>query len=189
MCARPAHRVCETYFFPAFSARKAKEAYAQTELRKMQNRMVFGEAEQEVGAFDQTKGLGMVGSGKVRAGTGESKSRGMCSLTSDASSTDLRCLKFTAKMSKANKLRTAALNRATQSSGAGGTQTSGTATSLTVTPVQGQYDFGVSITIVNLLGSLGFELTNKAAAAARVKEANDRWFAGGTFSFVGQKGA
>ncbi|KAJ2965639.1 hypothetical protein NUW54_g14051 [Trametes sanguinea] len=60
----------------------------------------------------------------------------------------------------------AALNRATQ----GGTATSGTATSLTVTPVQ------------------GFELTNRAAAAQRVKEANERWFSSGTFSFVGQKG-
>jgi hypothetical protein len=37
-------------------------------------------------------------------------------------------------MSKANKLRTAALTRSAQQSGA---QTSGTATSLTVTPVQG----------------------------------------------------
>lgn len=34
----------------------------------------------------------------------------------------------------------------------------------------------------------GFELTNRAAAAQRVKEANERWFAGGTFSFIGQKG-
>ena len=59
-------------------ARKAKEAYAQTELRKMQNRMAFGEAEEEVGAFDQTKGLGMIGaaSGKVRAGAGEARSKG-----------------------------------------------------------------------------------------------------------------
>lgn len=129
-------------------ARKAKEAYAQTELRKLQNRMVFGQPEEEVGAFDQTKGLGMigVGSGKVRAGMGEAKSR--------------------AKLSKANKLRTAMLARAAQSSAS---SPSGTATSLTVTPVQ------------------GFEL-NRAAAAQRVKEANDRWFAGGTFSFVGQKG-
>ena len=40
--------------------------------------MPFGEAEEEVGAFDQTKGLGMigVGTGKVRSGIGESKSRG-----------------------------------------------------------------------------------------------------------------
>lgn len=74
-----------------------------------------------------------------------------------------------AKLSKSNKLRTAMLTRAAQS-GLGGTQTSGTSTSLTVTPVQ------------------GFEL-NRAAAAARTKEANERWFAGGTFSFMGQKGA
>lgn len=38
--------------------------------------MAFGEVEEEVGAFDQTKGLGMIGSGKVRAGLGEAKSRG-----------------------------------------------------------------------------------------------------------------
>ncbi|TFK29285.1 U4/U6 small nuclear ribonucleo protein Prp31 [Coprinopsis marcescibilis] len=129
-------------------ARRAKEAYAQTELRKLQNRMVFGEAETEVGAFDQTKGLGMIGhaSGKVRAGAGEAKSR--------------------AKMSKANKLRTAALTKSAQQS----QQISGMATSLSVTPAQ------------------GFELTNRATMAQRVKEANERWFAGGTFTFVGQKG-
>lgn len=65
----------------SFRARKAKEAYAQTELRKLQNRMVFGEAEEEVGAFDQTKGMGMigVGTGKVRAGAGDAKSRGKLS--------------------------------------------------------------------------------------------------------------
>lgn len=127
-------------------ARKAKEAHAQTELRKLQNRMAFGEAEDEVGAFDETKGLGMIGSasGKVRANVGEIKSK--------------------AKMSKTNKLRTAALTRAAQQ------QTSGTATSLVFTPVS------------------GFEITNHAAAAQRVKEANDKWFASGTFSFFGQKG-
>lgn len=36
--------------------------------------------------------------------------------------------------------------------------------------------------------NVGFELTNRAAALQRVKEANERWFAGGTFSFVGRKG-
>jgi len=128
-------------------ARKAKEAYAQTELRKLQNRLQFGEAEEEVGAFDQTKGMGMigVGTGKVRAGLGEAKSR--------------------AKLSKVNKLRTAAITRSAQ------LQTAGTATSLSVTPAQ------------------GFELTNRAAAAQRVKEANERWFAAGSFTFTGEKGA
>jgi hypothetical protein len=40
--------------------------------------MAFGEAEEEVGAFDETKGLGMIGvsTGKVRASLGEAKSRG-----------------------------------------------------------------------------------------------------------------
>jgi hypothetical protein len=61
-----------------YRARKAKEAYATTELRKLQNRMAFGEAEEEVGAFDETKGLGMIGSssGKIRASAGEAKSKG-----------------------------------------------------------------------------------------------------------------
>ncbi|KAJ6629151.1 hypothetical protein B0H10DRAFT_2160619 [Mycena sp. CBHHK59/15] len=138
------------------SARKAKEAYAQTELRKLQNRMVFGEAEEEVGAFDQTKGMGMIGatSGSVRAGLGESKSR--------------------AKMSKANKLRTATLNRAAALGGNQPSSSSGTATSLSY------------VTAVSLAG---FELTNRAAAAQRVKEANERWFAAGTFSFIPSKGA
>lgn len=100
------------------SARKAKEAYAQTELRKLQNRMTFGDAEQEVGAFDQTKGLGMIGAttGKVRAGAGDAKSK--------------------AKMSKANKLRTTLLTQ--QAASSGGNSISGTATSLAVTPHQGE---------------------------------------------------
>lgn len=59
-------------------ARKAKEAYAMTELRKLQNRMAFGEQEEETGAFDETRGLGMAGSssGKLRQLTGESRSKG-----------------------------------------------------------------------------------------------------------------
>ena len=71
----------------------------------------------------------------------------------------IRCPAYSsliAKLSKVNRLRTARLNSAAQSQ-----QTSGTATSLTVTPVQ------------------GFQLTNKAVMAQRVKEANDRWFSGG----------
>ncbi|KAG8914661.1 U4/U6-U5 snRNP complex subunit prp31 [Tulasnella sp. 408] len=109
--------------------------------------MAFGEAEEEVGAFDETKGLGMLGSatGKVRANVVDSKSR--------------------AKMSKANRLRTQVLTKAAQTQGI-----SGTATSLVFTPVQ------------------GLELVNPgaAAAAARVKAANDRWFGAntGTFSII-----
>ncbi|KAG9300378.1 hypothetical protein G9A89_010002 [Geosiphon pyriformis] len=49
--------------------RRAKDAYAVTELRKAQNRMAFGVAEDETGSFDRTKGLGLIGhnSGKIRA--------------------------------------------------------------------------------------------------------------------------
>jgi len=118
------------------SARKAKEAYAQTELRKLQNRMQFGEAEEEVGAFDQTKGMGMigVGTGKVRAGLGEAKSRGSSSFSTCVISWMLTT--SAAKLSKSNKLRTAALTRSAQLS-----QSSGTATSLSVTPAQGMLTF------------------------------------------------
>jgi U4/U6 small nuclear ribonucleoprotein PRP31 len=120
-----------TYIDMHSRARKAKEAYAQTELRKLQNRMVFGEAEEEVGAFDETKGLGMIGvaSGKVRAGMGEVKSKGIL-LYPISEAASYACPSI-AKLSKANKLRTAAITRSAQ------TQSSGTATSLTVTPVQG----------------------------------------------------
>jgi len=61
-----------------FRARKAKDAYGMTELRKQQNRLKFGEAEEEVGAFDETRGMGMIGSssGHVRANAGEARSKG-----------------------------------------------------------------------------------------------------------------
>ena len=148
--------------------------------------MVFGEAEDEVGAFDQTKGMGMigVGTGKVRAGAGDAKSRGQL-LQGLPCCAAINELLFTAKMSKANKLRTAALTRAAQQSG---THTSGTATSLTVTPVQGTLSTAVNVQEFADTPQ-GFEITNSAAASQRVKEANERWFAAaGTFSFVGEKG-
>ncbi|KAH0843324.1 hypothetical protein AYO21_10480 [Fonsecaea monophora] len=53
-------------------ARKAKAAYAMTELRKQQNRMAFGKEEAEVGygTGEETVGLGMIGAqneGRIRA--------------------------------------------------------------------------------------------------------------------------
>jgi hypothetical protein len=50
-----------------------------TELRKLQNRMEFGKPEEEAGAFDETKGLGMMGSslGRVRAGAADARSKGL----------------------------------------------------------------------------------------------------------------
>lgn len=51
-----------------------------TELRKQQNRLKFGEAEEEVGAYDDVQGMGMIGStsGRVRANMGEARSKGAC---------------------------------------------------------------------------------------------------------------
>lgn len=60
-------------------ARKAKEAYAASELAKLQNRMKFGEEEEEVGAFDETRGLGMIGTGKIRAEVGKTATKGTSS--------------------------------------------------------------------------------------------------------------
>jgi len=60
-----------------FRARKQKEAYAQTELRKLQNRMEFGKAEAETGYDDETVGLGMIGSaGRVRGEVADARSKG-----------------------------------------------------------------------------------------------------------------
>ncbi|TXT13628.1 hypothetical protein VHUM_00995 [Vanrija humicola] len=125
-------------------ARALKDQFAQTELRKLQNRMEFGKAEEELDMDEESVGLGMIGqAGKVRAHVTDARSR--------------------AKLSRANKLRTQLLGRsATSDSGV-----SGTSTSLSFTPVQG-------IEIV----------TPSLSAAQKVQEANNRWFAGGTFTHV-----
>lgn len=94
-------------------ARALKERYAQTELQKLQNRMEFGKPEEETGVDDETVGLGMIGSGKVRAQVVDQRSR--------------------ARLSRANKLRTQMLGRSALSSDSA----SGTSTSLSFTPVQG----------------------------------------------------
>ncbi|KAM0791218.1 hypothetical protein ACM66B_005699 [Microbotryomycetes sp. NB124-2] len=122
-------------------ARKAKEAYAMTELQKQQNRMAFGQAEEEAGVFDETRGLGMIGSssGRVRAETGEAKSK--------------------AKMSKMSKGRLASIKSTTAA-------TSGLATSLAFTPVQ------------------GLELVDPGKLRNKVADANARWFQDGAFTHV-----
>ncbi|GAA5833567.1 hypothetical protein JCM9279_001563 [Rhodotorula babjevae] len=127
-------------------ARKAKEAYAQTELRKLQNRLKFGEAEEEVGAYDDVQGMGMIGSssGRVRANVAEARSK--------------------AKLSKSAKGRIASIKPVS------GTATSGLATSLAFTPVQ------------------GLELVDPSKMRSKVDEANAKWFAEGAFSHVPKGG-
>lgn len=134
-------------------ARKFREMYGQTELQKMQNRVEFGKEEAEAGAFDETVGLGMIGSqatGKIRAAMASASSK--------------------ARMSKANKERLATLNRPTlslQSTTPGMASTSGTASSLSFTPVQ------------------GIELVDPSRQK-KVDEANSKWFREGQFSLVPQ---
>jgi U4/U6 small nuclear ribonucleoprotein PRP31 len=74
---------------------------------------------------------------------------------------------MTAKLSRANKIRTQMLGRSTTSNDA----KSGMSTSLSFTPVQG-------IEIV----------TPSLSAASRVQQANERWFASGTFTHVKKEG-
>ncbi|MCJ1461693.1 U4/U6-U5 snRNP complex subunit prp31 [Pseudocyphellaria aurata] len=166
-------------------ARKAKEATAMTDLRKAQNRMAFGKEEKEVGygTGEGTKGLGMIG----QANEGHIRSQQIDQRTK-------------AKLSKSNKGWGGATPLGTSSSlrgfgqnlgiggnstviragqhglrtmGVGGMGTSGTASSLAFTPVQ------------------GLELVDpKAQAEMRRKreEEADRWFKSGTFTQVGGGG-
>ncbi|KDN40513.1 Nop domain-containing protein [Tilletiaria anomala UBC 951] len=139
------------------AARKMKEKYGMTELRKMQNRVEFGKAEEEAGAFDDILGMGMINSastGRVRAQVADSKSR--------------------AKMSKRNINRLAALRGPTSSSlsaaSALDSATSGTASSLSFTPVQ------------------GIELVDPSRNKTKVDEANAKWFKEGAFSMLPNAG-
>lgn len=55
-------------------ARKLKELYAQSEASKQKNRLAFGEqAEEEIFVGDRMEGLGMLGSGNLRALSGSSE--------------------------------------------------------------------------------------------------------------------
>lgn len=121
----------------SLSVRRQKEAYAMTELRAARNRMAFGEAEEEVEYGDETEGLGMT-----------TKQVGKIR----ASIADPR------NKVKAPKQQQRSLNTA-------GT-TSGLASSLAFTPVQ------------------GIELVDPTAAAERVKKANEKYFGDGAFSIV-----
>ena len=167
-------------------ARKAKEATAMTDLRKAQNRMVFGKEEMEVGygMGDETKGMGMIGQsqddGRVRATQIDQRTR--------------------AKLSKKNP-------------GWGG-ETSGTATSMrgfggsngvaTGFKPGGLRVSGVGSGLKTQVGNLGgttstiaftpvqgLELVDpkvRAQMEGKRKADEDKWFKGGTFTQVGGGG-
>jgi len=158
-------------------ARKAKEATAMTDLRKAQNRMVFGKEEKEVGygTGEGTKGMGMIGQatdGRIRnlqvdqrtKAKLSAKNKGWGGATpSSGSASSLRGFGQTANSHI--DLR----GKGLRSSGVGSTA-SGTASSVSFTPVQG-------LELVD--PRIQQEIQRKRKAE------EDRWFKGGTFTQVG----
>ncbi|KAJ0159414.1 U4/U6 small nuclear ribonucleoprotein Prp31 [Colletotrichum tanaceti] len=160
-------------------ARKAKEATAMTELRKAQNRMVFGHEEKEVGygTGDSTAGMGMIGQGndgrirnlqidqRTRAKLSQ-KNKGWGGATSmNGAASSLKGFGQSVNSNidlRGKGLRTSGVGT---SLGAG----AGTASSLAFTPVQ------------------GLELVDpkvQAELSRKRKAEEDRWFKGGTFTQV-----
>ncbi|KAH8727626.1 hypothetical protein GQ44DRAFT_92352 [Phaeosphaeriaceae sp. PMI808] len=154
-------------------ARKAKEATAMTEIRKAQNRMVFGKEEKEVGYGDSTKGMGMIGAtdtGRLRAQQIDPKTRAKLSKKQGAGwggETTLGAassLKGFGAGGTATSLRAQGLR--TGGVGLGGAGTS----SIAFTPVQG----------LELVDPKTREELNR-----KRKADEDRWFKGGSFTNLG----
>jgi len=95
--------------------RKLKEQNVQTEMRKLQNRMKFGEQEEEIGFGDETEGLGMLTqSGSFRALTIDNRTKAKIGK------------KMQARLGQINGIKTSL-----------GKDSSGFQSSLAFTPVQG----------------------------------------------------
>jgi U4/U6 small nuclear ribonucleoprotein PRP31 len=162
-------------------ARKAKEATAMTDLRKAQNRMVFGKEEKEVGygTGEGTKGMGMIGQaneGRIRNLQIDQRTKAKLSAKNKGwggatpmggSASSLRG--FGQGAGSGIDLR----GKGLRASGVGSTA-AGTASSLAFTPVQ------------------GLELVDpkmQAEMSRKRKAEEDRWFKGGTFTQVGAGGS
>ena len=157
--------------------RKMKEATAMTDIAKARNRMAFGKEEQEVGygTGAGTTGMGMIGQdndGRIRALKVDTRTKAKLSkknqgwgVATPVGGTSSSLRGFGQGAGNASVLRAHGL----RSSGVGA-QTSGTASSIAFTPVQ------------------GLELVNPEAQKElkRKREAEeDRWFKGGTFTQIG----
>ncbi|KAL6717841.1 U4/U6-U5 snRNP complex subunit prp31 [Lecanora helva] len=151
-------------------ARKAKEALAMTDLRKAQNRMAFGKEEKEVGYADSTKGMGMIGQaneGRIRSQQIDQRTKAKLSKNNKGWGTATPMGSGTA--SSLRGFGQSGGNLGLRSSGVGA-GTSGTASSIAFTPVQ------------------GLELVDPKMQAERKRKAaedDDRWFKGGTFTQIG----
>lgn len=161
-------------------ARKAKEATAMTDLRKAQNRMIFGKEEKEVGygTGDSTKGLGMIGQaneGRIRNLQVDSRTKAKLSAKNKGWGG------ATPGGGAASSLRgfgqsTAALGgidlrgKGLRAAGVGSLAPSGTSSTIAFTPVQ-----GLELVDPKMQAELG----------RKRKAEEDRWFTGGTFTQVG----
>lgn len=164
-------------------ARKAKEQTAMTELRKAQNRMAFGKEEKEVGygTGEGTKGLGMIGQtneGRIRALQVDQRTRAKLSKNNKGwgTSTPMGGAGTASSLRGFGQSGNAS-SFGLRSSGVGGgagAGTSGTASSIAFTPVQG-------LELVD--PKIQNELKRKR------EEEQDRWFKGGTFTQVGGAGS
>ena len=153
-------------------ARKMKEATAMTDLRKEQNRMMFGKEEAEVSYADTSKGMGMVGQkndGRIRAMQTDPRTRAKLSKNSKGwggatplpgAASSIRGFGGNATVLPGSGLRT---------TGVGGSE-AGTASTIAFTPVQ------------------GLELADpkrREQMKRKAEEETDRWFKGGTFTQIG----
>ncbi|KAI1398767.1 pre-mRNA splicing factor [Hypoxylon fuscum] len=163
-------------------ARKAKEATAMTDLRKAQNRMVFGKEEKETdyGIGDSTSGMGMIGQsndGRIRNMQIDNRTRAKLSQKhkgwggATPAGGQASSLRGFGQSGNNIDLRGKGLRTSGVGSTIGGG--AGTASSLAFTPVQG-------LELVD--PSVQAELNRKRKAE------EDRWFKGGTFTQVGGSG-
>lgn len=160
-------------------ARKAKEAVAMTQLRKEQNRMAFGKEEKEVGygTGSGTVGMGMIGQnndGRIRSTQVDQRTRAKLSAKSKgwgtpASSGQASSIGGFGQTPGGVDLRAKGLRTSGVGTSINGAST-GTASSLAFTPVQ------------------GLELVDpkmQAELSRKRKAEEDRWFKGGTFTQAG----
>jgi U4/U6 small nuclear ribonucleoprotein PRP31 len=160
-------------------ARKAKEQTAMTDLRKAQNRMAFGKEEKEVGygTGEGTKGLGMVGQshdGRIRADQIDQRTRARLGKSNKGWGAATPMGSGTASSLRGFGQGGNSTVMGLRAAGVGGGGSSGTASTIAFTPVQ------------------GLELVDPRAQAElkRKRQADeDRWFKGGTFTQIPNTGS
>lgn len=160
-------------------ARKAKEATAMTDLRKAQNRMIFGKEEKEVGygTGESTKGLGMIGQaneGRIRNIQIDQRTKAKVSAKNKGwgGATPVGGTASTFKGFGGPGNLALKGNSGLRSTGVG--STAGTASTIAFTPVQGLELIDPKI---------------QAEMSRKRKAEDDRWFKGGTFTQVGTQGS